>query len=77
MKSISELTGEVYEDENVVYFRNLYQCAFYIKHGLMPKDIFVDSKDKLVMVFDRYKHNEMIKLWIDNKNKNAELLEIE
>lgn len=67
MISISELTGREYRDEEVVFFRNLYQCAFYIKHNCYPIDMFCDGQGKLVMVFDRQKHNELIKLWVANK----------
>lgn len=71
MFSISELTGKRYRDEDVVYFRNLYQCAFYIKHHCYPVEMFTDSNDKLVMVFDRKQHNDIIKLWIANKERNT------
>lgn len=72
MKSISELTGKMYENEDVVFFRNLYQCAFYVAHNVMPVDMFTDNNGKLVMVFDRQQHNKIIKLWVDNKDKNKE-----
>jgi hypothetical protein len=68
MISKSELTDRWYHDEDVVFFRNLYQCAFYIKNHCLPIDIFTDGNDKLVMVFDRQQHNELIKLWIANKD---------
>lgn len=67
MKSISELTGKSYIDEEAVFFRNLYQCAFYVKNHCMPIDMFCDGNGKLVMVFDRKRHNELIKLWVANK----------
>lgn len=70
MMTKSELNGEWYQDEDAVFFRNLYQCCFYIKHHCLPIDLFCDSQGKLVMVFDRQKHNELIKLWIANKEKN-------
>ena len=72
MKSISDLTGKMYVNEESVFFRNLYQCTFYIKHGVMPIDMFTDSNDKLVMVFDRNQHNEIIKLWMENKKEKIE-----
>ena len=68
MISISELTGKTYIDEDCVFFRNLYQCAFYIDHHVMPIDMFTDGNGKLVMVFDRKQHNELIKLWVANKD---------
>lgn len=72
MISISELTGQPYVDEECVFFRNLYQSAFYVAHHCMPIDMFTDGGGKLVMVFPRDKHNELIKLWIANKEKNEE-----
>ena len=69
MISQSELTGELYQDEDVVFFRNLCQCAFYIKNHCLPIGIFTDGQDKLVMVFDRQEHNKIIKMWIANKDK--------
>ena len=70
MISVSELTGKTYIDEEVVYFRNLTQCTFYIKHHCYPIEMFTDGNDKLVMVFDRKQHNELIKLWMANKEQD-------
>ena len=67
MISVSELTGKTYRDEDVVFFRNLKQCAFYIKHHCLPIEMFTDGEDKLVMVFNRKQHNDLIKLWMSNK----------
>lgn len=69
MYVISELTGKEYQDEDAVFFRNLYQCAFYIKHNCMPIDMFCDGRDKLVMVFNRADHNRMIGKWMENKQR--------
>lgn len=66
---ISELTGKEYQDEDAVFFRNLYQSTFYVKHNCMPIDMFCDGRDKLVMVFRRDDHNRMIKKWMENKQK--------
>ena len=70
MRSQSELNGKWYQDEDCVFFRNLYQCAFYVKNHCLPIDMFTDSQDKLVMVFDRQRHNELIKLWVANKDRH-------
>lgn len=72
MINISELTGKTYFDEDVVYFRNLYQCIFYIQHQCFPIDMFCDGQGKLVMVFDREQHNKLIKLWVANKNDRSD-----
>lgn len=70
MISKSELTGEWYRNEEVVFFRNLHQSCFYIQHNCMPIDLFCDGQGKLVMVFERKRHNELIKLWMANKEAN-------
>lgn len=72
MISISELTGKPYVNEDHVFFRNLQQSCFYVKHHCMPVDLFCDSNDKMVMVFPRDKHNQLIKLWMENKAKKLE-----
>lgn len=68
---VSELTGKTYLDEDCVFFRNIYQICFYVKHNIMPIDLFCDSKDKLVAVFERKAHESIIGLWMENKNKEV------
>jgi ribosomal protein S2 len=70
MRDISSVTGKPFEIEDVVYFRNLYQSAFYLSHGAKIVDVFSDSQGKIVFVFAKSQHNELIKLWMENKNKN-------
>lgn len=73
MKSVSDVTGIVYENEEVVFFRNLYQSSFYIDHNATIVDVFTDSRGMLVFVFYRDQHEKLIKLWLENKkeeNKN-------
>lgn len=69
MINISQLTGDAYETEDYCFFRNLHQCCFYVKHNCMPIDMFCDGNDKLVMVFPRNRHKELIKLWVANKTE--------
>ena len=70
MKSQSDVTGIIYENEDVVFFRNLYQSCFYIAHNAKIVDVFTDSSDKLVFVFFRSDHEKLIGLWNENKNKD-------
>lgn len=70
MKTISDVTGIEYEMEDVVFFRNLYQSSFYIDHNATIVDVFTDSNKKLVFVFWRNQHDNLIKLWLDNKKEN-------
>ena len=58
MKSISDVTGLVYEDEDCVFFRNYIQAAKYIRWGCRLIDLFTDSKDKLVFVFVKKDHEK-------------------
>ena len=70
MKAISDVTGIEYEMEEVVFFRNLYQSTFYIDHNATIVDVFTDSNKKLVFVFWRNQHENLIKLWLENKKEN-------
>lgn len=69
MKTVSDVTGITYENEDVVFFRNLYQSTFYIDHNATIVDVFTDSNKKLVFVFYRDQHEELIKLWLENKSQ--------
>ena len=72
MKVISDVTGICYESEDVVFFRNLYQIAFYVANSATIVDVFTDGKGKLVFVFYRDQHENLIKLWLANKNDSKE-----
>lgn len=67
MKTVSDVTGICYENEDVVFFRNLYQAAFYVAHFATIVDVFTDSKGMLVFVFYRNQHENLLKLWLANK----------
>lgn len=69
MKSVSDLTGTQYEDEDCVFFRNTLQSAFYVFHGAKLIDIFVDDNMKFVFVFTKADHNKLKLLW---KNSSIE-----
>lgn len=69
MITISDVTGIEYELENVVFFRNLLQSAFYIDHNATIVDVFTDSNKKLVFVFWREQHKDLIKSWLENKKE--------
>lgn len=70
MKTISDVTGITYENEDVVFFRNLYQSSFYVAHNATIVDVFTDSKGMLVFVFYRNQHEDLIKLWLENKKED-------
>lgn len=64
MYTISDVTGIRYENEDAVFFRNYRQAAKYISWNAKLLDIFTDSNDKLVFVFERETHNKLIKRWL-------------
>lgn len=70
MYETSKVTGKTYVIEDAVFFRNIHQSAFYVKHGAVIWDLFVDDEYKFVFCFPRKQHNKLIKLWMDNKHKN-------
>lgn len=67
MLEFSDVTGKIYESEDCVFFRNIVQSAFYVHNNAKIIDVFTDSKGKLVMVFLRKEHDELINKWLDNK----------
>lgn len=70
MKSISELTGEMYENEDVVYFRNYVQSAYYRTWGCELVDLFVDGQMKWVYVFWKKDHLRCRDRWNDKNRDN-------
>lgn len=67
MKSISELTGELYENEDCCFFRNYVQAAHYYAWGAKLVDLFVDDNMKWVYVFKKSDHAKMKDRWNANE----------
>lgn len=63
MMSQSELTGEWYNDEDMCFFRNYIQAAYYKSWGAKIWDIFVDSQYKWVFVFSKEDHMKYRDRW--------------
>lgn len=63
MISISELTGEYYQDEDCVFFRNPVQSAFYYFNSAKLIDLFVDGHMKFVYVFSKKDHDRLKMSW--------------
>jgi hypothetical protein len=72
MKSISEITGKFYEDEDCCFFRNYVQAAHYYAWGCELVDLFVDDNMKWVYVFKKEDHRKYFDRWI-NQNKGNEI----
>ena len=68
MTTQSNITGEYYQDEDCVFFRNTLQSAFYVFRNARLVDIFVDDKMKFVFVFTKKDH-ERLKLEWKLRNK--------
>ena len=67
MKSLSNLTNKLYQEEDHVFFRNVLQSAFYVSNGAKLVDLFVDKSMKFVFVFSKKDHDKIKLLWKDNK----------
>lgn len=74
MKSISQITGEYYEDEAHVFFRNTLQSAFYVFHGATLVDIFVDDNMRFVFVFSKSDHERLKILWKNSQVEKDKIL---
>lgn len=72
MRMFSDITNEIYEAEDCVFFRNAYQSAFYVKNGAKLVDLFVDSSTKFVFVFTKEDHKKLIGKWVENKPEGYE-----
>lgn len=70
MKTISEITGKVYEAEDCVFFRNCIQSAYYIEWGAELVDIFTGGDHKLVCVFRKSDHMKYRDRWGTRNNND-------
>lgn len=62
MKEYSELFKKEYEIEDTVRIVNTRQAGLYIKHNILPVDLFW-SKNYLVFVFDKLQSRTAYELW--------------
>lgn len=70
MIQFSDVTGKQYDDEDCVFFRNIYQSSKYISWGAKVVDLFCGSDDKLVFVFSKQDHEKYKHKW-GSSNKNG------
>ena len=61
----SDVTGKTYATENVHFFRNPLQSAYYMSWGgsNVLVDLFVDGQNKLVFVFEKSTHDKLKDRW--------------
>jgi hypothetical protein len=69
MYQVSELTGQVYDDDDMVHFRNYVQSAYYVAWGAKLVDLYVSSDMKFVYIFSKEDHNRYKMRW-GQKNNN-------
>lgn len=70
MKIYSETTQRWYNDEEMVFFRNIRQSIAYIDLGATIYDVFVDGSGKLVFCFSKEQHNIYKSIWGTKENNN-------
>lgn len=71
----SDITGLLYEEYDMVFFRNYIQAAHYISWGAKLWDIFTDSECKLVFVFSKIDHAKYREKWSTRKDsENKEVI---
>ena len=56
------ITGEPYDPIKCVRIADRYQMFLYVKHGVFPKDIYVENNN-MVMVFDKDETKELYEKW--------------
>lgn len=71
MIQVSDVTGKTYDDEDMVFYRNVKQQIFMLEHGCIPVDVFAGGDHKLVMAFSKINHRKMMPLWMANKPKDG------
>lgn len=72
MIAFSDITGKVFDDKEVVYYRNPTQSGFMLNNGAQLIDLFADSNNKLVFVFSLVDHKKYIKKWSERKHDTKE-----
>lgn len=64
MKYISDITGLIYSDDEVLRIRNMDQAARFIEHGAKVYDIVISKRDrKLAIVFNKEDVAPLKALW--------------
>ena len=63
MVTISDVTGQKYEPEESVYFKNAKQSASYVLWGAKLLDVFPTSDKIFVFVFSKSDHEKYKIKW--------------
>lgn len=71
IRTISELTGKVYDSEDVVWYGNVLQAAQYYLWNCVPVDMSVSPDTKRwAFAFTKEDHKKYIKRWNEQKPQN-------
>lgn len=71
IRTISELTGKVYDSEDVVWYGNALQAAQYYLWNCVPVDMSVSPDTKRwAFAFTKEDHKKYIKRWNEQKPQN-------
>lgn len=68
----SEITGQWYDPDEMVFYKNPLQSAYMLEWGEKLVDIFTDSDHRLIFVFTRDSHRRCIDKWMKQKRDAAE-----
>ena len=64
---VSTITGKYYDEGKAVPFSNVKQAYAYMKHGVVPIDVFAGNdkagNDRIIFVFSREDHDEWKYKW--------------
>lgn len=58
-----------YNPRHSIAIRDRWQQFLYTKHGAYPLDMYVDSQENLVMIYDKEETRELYKLYREYKLK--------
>lgn len=68
----SERTGRTYDDDNVVFYKNALQSAFYCNNGATLLDLITTNENRFIFVFSISDHKKYIGMWnATNPNKTC------
>lgn len=76
IRTISELTGKIYDSEDVVWYGNALQAAQYYLWNCVPVDMSVSPDTKRwAFAFTKEDHKKYIGRWNAQKQNKSERIE--
>ena len=68
----SHLTGRPYNEDDVIFFRNPVQSAYYFLNGATLVDLIVTEELKFIFIFNKRDHERLKLNWKYRKNNRTE-----